>query len=158
MNHANIATHPANFRQTVIPAIAARFARALPASPRKAAAAYSPLPRQRHSNLRQVREEGGTYHPHRDDDDDRDRETADATRTSLSPLQSAQRHLDEAVNLLGLLLDAIEQDADARAEQVRTALELTVESLHQARRLMDEQDLLAEETDPTELEEEWPED
>lgn len=101
---------------------------------------------------------GGRYDPHRAGDDDRDLGPAGATRASLRPLQSAQRHLDEALDLLSLLLDAIEQDADARAGQTRTALALTVENLHQARRLMDEQDLVAEATDGEEAEEEPPED
>ena len=70
----------------------------------------------------------------------------------MPPLQEAQRHLDDAVNLVGVLLDALEQDADSRAEQARTVLALTVESLHRARRLVDEQDLLMEESDGEELE------
>ena len=74
----------------------------------------------------------------------------------MPPLQEAQRHLDDAVNLVGVLLDALEQDADSRAEQARTVLALTVESLHRARRLVDEQDLLMEESDGEEMEDELP--
>jgi hypothetical protein len=69
-----------------------------------------------------------------EENDEADLESAGAARASAPPLQAAQRHLDDALNLVGLLLDALEQDADTRAAQARTALELTVESLHQAHR------------------------
>ena len=73
----------------------------------------------------------------------------------MPPLQAAQRHLDDAVNLLCLLLDALEGCRQPR-QQARTALELTVESLHRARRLVDEQELAMEEADGEEMEEELP--
>jgi hypothetical protein len=92
----------------------------------------------------------------READDEADLEPAGAARASMPPLQTAQRHLDDAVNLVGLLLDALEQDADSRAEQARTVLAMTVESLHRARRLVDEQDLRMEESDGEELEDELP--
>lgn len=92
----------------------------------------------------------------READDKPDLGPADAETASVPPLQAVQRHLDDAINLVGLLLDALEQDADSRAGQARTALELTVESLHRACRLVDEQDLLLEEIDGKEMEDGLP--
>ncbi|MEX2496526.1 MAG: hypothetical protein WD448_10580 [Woeseia sp.] len=89
-------------------------------------------------------------------DDEADLEPVGAARASAQPLQAALRHLDDAVNLVCLLLDAMEQDADCRAAQARTALELTLESLHEAHRLVNEQELSMDEIDGEELEEERP--
>ncbi|MEX2124976.1 MAG: hypothetical protein WD795_13860 [Woeseia sp.] len=41
---------------------------------------------------------------------------------------------------MGLLLDAVEQDRDTHAAQTRTVLEFSVECLHKAHQLIDEQE------------------
>jgi hypothetical protein len=46
--------------------------------------------------------------------------------------------LDDAVDLVGVLLAAVELDAGTRGAQTRTVLELTVECTHEAHRCLGE--------------------
>ena len=65
---------------------------------------------------------------------------SDAADLHTRHARDAQALLDDAVNLVGLLLNAVEQDGDTRAEQARTVLGMAVECLHGAHRAIDEQE------------------
>lgn len=94
------------------------------------------------STARLLREDGEHYTPDPagDEDDAASRSLSDAASVHTRHARDAQALLDDAVNLVGLLLDAIEQDSDTRAEQARTVLGMTVECLHGAHRAIDEQE------------------
>jgi hypothetical protein len=119
MNHANTITCAASRRHSLLPAVALH-----------APAAW------------QVREEGEYYIPDVLEDEDYDANPAltDAASAHARNVQDAQRQLDDAASLVGVLLDAVEQDGDTRAAQTRTVLEFTVECLHKAHHLIDEQE------------------
>jgi hypothetical protein len=150
MNPANTATYDARSRQTAIPAIAAIPARAAAApptlirvracSPSHTGCTMSPTFESLAS--RQVREEGEYYIPDRlnEEDDEADPALAEAAWAYTGKVRDAQRRLDDAINLAGVLLDALEQDADSRAAQSRTVLEIAVECLHKAHSSIDEQE------------------
>ena len=90
----------------------------------------------------QVREEGEYYIPDVLEHEDYDANPAltDAASAHTRNVQDAQRQLDDAASLVGVLLDAVEQDSDTRAAQTRTVLEFTVECLQKAHHLLDEQE------------------
>ena len=152
MNHAITATYDAGSRRTTIPAIAAVPARAADARPalirvrtdssREGATERTRWPDSRFPNLRQVREEGERYDPDResDEEDEANSGMTEGAWAYTQRLRDAQGLIDDAVNLLGVLLDAVEQDTDRRGAQVWTVLKLAVQSLHQAHRLVDEQE------------------
>jgi hypothetical protein len=119
MNHATIVTCAASSRHSLPPAVRLH-----------ASAAW------------QVREEGEYYIPDVLENEDYDAKPAltDAASAHTRNAQDAQRQLDDAAGLVGVLLDAVEQDGDTRAAQTRTVLEFTVECLHKARHLIDEQE------------------
>jgi hypothetical protein len=87
---------------------------------------------------------------------------SDAADLHTRHVRDAQALLDDAVNLVGLLLDAVEQDSDTRAEQARTVLGMAVECLHGAHRAIVEQETrdrelyLAYSTLDATGEEDWP--
>jgi len=119
MNHATIATCAASSRHSLLPAVAL----------------HAPA-------VWQVREEGEYYIPDVLEDEDYDANPAltDAASAHTRNVQDAQRQLDDAASLVGVLLDAVEQDGDTRAAQTRTVLEFTVECLHKAHHLINEQE------------------
>jgi hypothetical protein len=87
----------------------------------------------------QVREEGEYYLPdlpRRADDEEceADPELSDAARAHSGNVRRALKLLDDAINLVGVLLDAVEQDDDTRSAQARTVLEMAVECIHEAHR------------------------
>jgi hypothetical protein len=87
----------------------------------------------------QVREEGEYYLPdlpRRADDEEyeADPELSDAARAHSGNVRRALALLDDAINLVGVLLDAVEQDVDTRGAQARTVLEMAVECIHEAHR------------------------
>ena len=95
----------------------------------------------------QVREEGEYYIPRipeddllEDEDYDANPALTDAANAHTRNVRDAQRELEDAASLVGVLLDAVEQDSDARAAQTRTVLEFAVECLHNAHHLIDEQE------------------
>jgi hypothetical protein len=92
--------------------------------------------------VRQVREDGEYYIPHRltDEDGEADPALAEAALAYTRKVRDAQALLDDAINLVGVLLDALEQDADTRAAQSRTVLEMVVECIHKAHARIDEQE------------------
>jgi hypothetical protein len=92
--------------------------------------------------VRQVREDGEYYIPDRltDEDGDVDPALTEAALAYTRKVRDAQGLLDDAINLVGVLLDALEQDADARAAQARTVLEMAVECIHNAHAHIDEQE------------------
>lgn len=154
MNHAITAIYDRSSRQTANPAIAAIAARGAPARPPLVgvrtdsacggATEGKMRPDWRFPNFQQVREEGEHYLPDRRVDED-DEANAELTKTAWAytrKLRDAQGLVDDALNLVGVLLEAMEHDADSRATQARTVLEMTVESLHKAHRLLDEQESL----------------
>jgi len=90
----------------------------------------------------QVREDGEYYIPDRltDEDGEADRALVEAALAYTRKVRDAQGLLDDAINSVGVLLDALEQDADTRAAQARTALEMAVECIHNAHARIDEQE------------------
>jgi hypothetical protein len=86
-----------------------------------------------------VREEGEHYLPdlpRRADDEEyeADPELSDAARAHTGNVRRALSNLDDAMNLVGVLLAAVEQDADTPGAQARTVLEMAVECIHEAHR------------------------
>jgi hypothetical protein len=75
-----------------------------------------------------------------DEDDAASPPLSDAAAVHTRHARDAQALLDDAVNLLGVMLDAVEQAGDTRAEQVRTVLGMAVECLHGTHRAIDEQE------------------
>jgi hypothetical protein len=94
------------------------------------------------ATARLLRENGERYttDPVGDEDDAASPSLSDAASVHTLHAREAQALLDDAVNLVGLLLDAVEQDGDTRAEQARTVLGMAVECLHGAHRAIDEQE------------------
>ena len=92
--------------------------------------------------VRQVREDGEYYIPDRltDEDGEADQALVEAALAYTRKVRDAQGLLDDAINLVGVLLDALEQDADTRAAQSRTVLEMVVECIHNAHARIDEQE------------------
>jgi hypothetical protein len=90
----------------------------------------------------QVREEGEYYVPDLLEDEDYDANPAltDAASAHTRRLRDTQKLIEDAESLVGVLLDAVEQDGDTRAEQTRAVLGFTVECLHKALALVDEQE------------------
>ncbi|MEX2125331.1 MAG: hypothetical protein WD795_15670 [Woeseia sp.] len=87
----------------------------------------------------QIREEGEHYLPdlpRRADEKEyqADPGLSDAARAHAGNVRRALALLDDAINLVGVLLAAVEQDADARGAQARTVLEMAVERIHEAHR------------------------
>jgi hypothetical protein len=119
MNHATIVTCAASSRHSLLPPVRLH-----------APAAW------------QVREEGEYYIPDVLETEDYDANPAltDAASAHTRNVQDVQQQLDDAASLVGVLLDAVEQDSDTRAAQTRTVLEFTVECLHKAHHLLDEQE------------------
>jgi hypothetical protein len=86
-----------------------------------------------------VREEGEPYLPdlpRRADDEEyqADPELSDAAGAHTGNVGRALGLLDDAINLVGVLLDAVEHDDDTRSAQARTVLEMAVECIHEAHR------------------------
>jgi len=86
-----------------------------------------------------LREEGEHYLPdlpRRADDEEyeADPELSDVARAHTGNVRRALELLDDAINLVGVLLAAVEQDADTRGAQARTVLEMAVECIHEAHR------------------------
>ena len=79
------------------------------------------------STVRQVREDGEYYIPDRlsDEEDEPAAALTEAASAYTAKVRDAQGLLDDAINLVGVLLDALEQDADTRAAQSRTVLEMS---------------------------------
>jgi hypothetical protein len=124
MNHANTVTGTARGRHSLPPTLALC-----------APAAW------------QVREEGEHYIPRipeddvlEDEDYDANPALTDVANAHTRNVRDAQRELEDAASLVGVLLDAVEQDSDVRAAQTRTVLEFAVECLHNAHHLIDEQE------------------
>ena len=78
--------------------------------------------------------------PRRADDEEyqADPELSDAARAHTGNIGQALKHLDDAINLVGVLLDAAEHDDDARGAQARTVLESGVECIHEAHRCVED--------------------
>jgi hypothetical protein len=89
----------------------------------------------------QVREESEYYIPDVLEDEDYYSNPAltDAASAHTRNVCDAQRQLEDAASLVGVLLDAVEHDSDTRAAQTRSVLEFAVECLHKAHHLIDEQ-------------------
>jgi hypothetical protein len=90
-----------------------------------------------------VREEGEHYLPdlpRRADDEEyqADPELSDAARAHTGNVRRALEHLDDAINLVGVLLDAAEHDNSTRSAQARTVLEMALECIHEANRCVGE--------------------
>ena len=92
--------------------------------------------------VRHVREDGEYYIPDRltYEDGEADSDLAEAALAYTRKVRDAQGLLDDAINLVGVLLDALEQDTDTRAAQSRTVLAMVVEHIHNAHARIDEQE------------------
>jgi hypothetical protein len=101
-----------------------------------------PKPSLHVATARLLREDGERYttDPTGDEDDAASASLSDAADLHTRHARDAQALLDDAVNLIGVMLDAIEHDGDTRAEQARTVLGMAVECLHGAYRAIDEQE------------------
>jgi hypothetical protein len=119
MNYANIVTCAVPGRHSLLPAVVLRL-----------------------SAVWQAREEGEYYIPDVLEDEDYDTNPAltEAASEHTANVRAAQRQLEDAESLVGVLLDAVEQDTDTRAAQTRTVLEFTIECLHKSHLLIDEQE------------------
>jgi hypothetical protein len=147
-NTANAATHDAASHPTTFPAMAVRPAAALPTLSSNRAGSLTGTGRPASPHFAyvpglKVREEGEHYLPdlpRRADDEEyeADPERSDAARAHTGNVRRALALLDDAINLVGVLLAAVEQDADTRGGQARTVLEMAVECIHEAHRCVDE--------------------
>ena len=119
MNHVNIVNCAVPGRHSLLPAVVLRA-----------------------SAVWQAREEGEYYIPDVLEEEDYDTNPAltEAASEHTVNVRAAQRQLEDAESLVGVLLDAVEQDTDTRAAQTRTVLEFTVECLHKSHQLIDEQE------------------
>ena len=101
-----------------------------------------PKPSLHIAAARMLRENGERYSadPAGDEDDAAGASMSDAAELHTRHARDAQALLDDAVNLIGVMLDAIEHDGDTRAEQARTVLGMAVECLHGAHRAIEEQE------------------
>jgi hypothetical protein len=144
MIDTNTATYPAASHPTTFPAMAVRPAAALPTvlSNRACSLPDTGRPASPHfayvAGL-QVREEGEHYLPdlpRRADDEEyqADPELSDAARAHTGNVRRALKQLDDAINLVGVLLDAAEHDNSTRSVQSGTVLEMAVECIHEAHR------------------------
>jgi hypothetical protein len=91
---------------------------------------------------RQVREEGEYYIPDFLSDKDReaDPEFFAAADDETEGLRQAMAYLDEAVNLVAVLMASMEEDADARAMQAETVLKIVEKKLNKAHTRIDRQE------------------
>jgi hypothetical protein len=143
-NTANAATYDAASHPTTFLAMAVRPAAALPtlSSNRVYSLTGTGRPASPHFAYvpgLQVREEREHYLPdlpRRADDEEyeADPELSDAARAHTGNVRRALGLLDDAINLVAVLLAAVEQDADTRGAQARTVLEMAVECIHEAHR------------------------
>jgi multidrug resistance efflux pump len=91
----------------------------------------------------QVREEQGEYDipdPMEDEHFEPDRELFHAANAYTEEQREAMALLDEAENLLAVLMAAVENDADSRAAQVEAVLNVARKKLSKAHVRIDRQD------------------
>jgi hypothetical protein len=144
MIDTNTATYDAASHPTTFPAMAVRPAAALPTLLRNRAwsltdTGHPASPRFAYVAGLKVREAGEHYLPdlpRRADDEEYqvDPELSDAARAHTGNVRRALEHLDDAINLVGVLLDAAEHDNSTRSAQARTVLEMALECIHEAHR------------------------
>ena len=90
----------------------------------------------------QVREDRGYYVPDllSDKDYDPDRQAYAAAEGYATHLRDAERLLNDALNLVGLMLAAIGDDCDSRAMQSETTLKIIEKKLRKMHRRIDRHD------------------
>jgi hypothetical protein len=90
----------------------------------------------------QVREEGEYYIPDPSEDEDYDPDPAlfDAAEAHTEEQRKAMALIDDAENLLAVLLASIEQESDSRAMQADTVLRIAKKKLRKAHARIDRQD------------------
>ncbi|HZD51793.1 MAG TPA: hypothetical protein VE175_01995, partial [Woeseiaceae bacterium] len=91
---------------------------------------------------RQVREEPEDYLPDRlsDPDDAADPALIEAADAHAKDLREAMASLDDAENLVAVLMASVEYETDSRAMQVETVLKIVREKLREAHGRIDRQD------------------
>lgn len=91
----------------------------------------------------QVREDGGYYIPDFlcDKDDAADPLLSEAADADSKDLREAQGLLDEAANLVAVLLASMEQECDARAAQAETVLTIVEKKVNQAHNRIDRHEI-----------------
>ena len=144
MIDTNTVTYAAASHPTTFPAMAVRPAAALPTLSSNRACSLTGTGRPASPHFAyvpglKVREEGEHYLPdlpRRADDEEyqADPELSDAARAHTGNVRRALKLLDDAINLVGVLLDAVEHDDGTRSAQSRTVLEMAVECIHEAHR------------------------
>jgi hypothetical protein len=148
MIDTNTATYAATSHPTTFPAMAVRPAAARPTLLRNRAWSLTDTgrpasPRFAYIAGLKVREEGEHYLPdlpRRADDEEyqADPGLSDAARAHAGNVRQALKLLDDAINLVGVLLDAVEHDNSTRSVQARTVLEMALECIHEAHRCVGE--------------------
>jgi hypothetical protein len=90
----------------------------------------------------QVREEGEYYIPDPSEDEDFDPDPAlfDAAEAHTEEQREAMAIIDDAENLLAVLLASIEQESDSRAMQADTVLRIAKKKLRKAHARIDRQE------------------
>ena len=90
----------------------------------------------------QVREDSGYYVPDllSDKDYDPDRQAYAAAEDHATHLRDAERLLNDALNLVGLMIAAIGDDCDSRAMQSEIALTIIEKKLRKINRRIDQHD------------------
>jgi len=144
MIDTNTATYDAASHPTTFPAMAVRPAAALPTLSSNGACSLTGTGRPASPHFAyvaglQVREEGEHYLPdlpRRADDEEyqADPELSDAAGAHTGNVRRALKLLDDAINLVGVLLDAAEHDNSTRSVQATTVLEMALECTHEAHR------------------------
>jgi hypothetical protein len=130
------ASHPTTFPAMTVrpaaaqPALSSNRACSLTGTGRPASPHFAYVPGLK------VRDEGEHYLPdlpRRADDEEyeADPELSDAARAHTGNIHRVLALLDDAIILVGVLLAAVEQDADTRGAQARTVLEIAVECIHE---------------------------
>jgi hypothetical protein len=139
---ANPVTYDARNLQTTIPAMAAR---AVASRPQLAAVrAYSRPAADAEAAAAgwQVREEPEDYLPDRlsDPDEAADPELIEAADAHAKDLREAMALLDDAENLVAVLMASVEHEGDSRAMQAEAVLKIVRKKLRKAHVRIDRQD------------------
>lgn len=142
MINANPATCNARNPQTTIPTLAARAFAGRPKLASARAYSQSVVDAQAAAAGWQVREEPEDYRPDRlsDPDDAAVPELIEVVDAHAKDLREAMALLDDAENLVAVLMASVEYETDSRAMQAETVLQIVREKLREAHGRIDRQD------------------
>lgn len=147
MIHANTATYDEGGRQKAIAPTTARATAGRPALPEARlynlpVTCCSVIPYLKPLAGRQVREQGEYYIPDllSDEEYEADPDLSEAADADTHRLREAQQLIDEAANLVAVLLASTEQETDARAMQAETILKIVEKKLLKTHIRIDKQE------------------